>query len=410
MELPSPGTLLERLRALPAAGALLARLGESPPVFLVGGSVRDLLLGGTPSELDLVVEGDAAEVAKRLGGETVVHDRFGTSTVRLAGFRYDLARARRETYLSPGALPEVEPASLQDDLSRRDFTVNAMAMALAGPEAGLLRTVAQALEDLRARQLRVLHDESFTDDPTRLLRLARYRARLRLAIEPHTLELARAAVDGNALATVSGTRVGAELRLLAREPDPVAALMSLRELGLDPAVHPRFGLDDPDLARRALALLPADGRPDVLVLALASREIPPQELAGALDRLSFAATEREVIVTTALAAEDLAGSLAGAKAPSEVAVAVGDSPSELVALAGALGPTEAASQWLEHLRHVRLEIDGGDLIAAGVPEGPAVGNGLRAALYAKLDGRLRGREAELEKALDAVRERPPGGG
>lgn len=398
------------MRAVPAAAALLERLGGRTDVFLVGGSVRDLLLGIAPVELDLVVEEDAAALARWLGGSIVVHDRFGTSTVRLNGFSYDLARARRESYPRPGALPEVEPASLQDDLSRRDFTVNAMAVALAGPEAGVLRTVARALEDLRERRLRVLHDESFRDDPTRLLRLARYRARLGFAVEPHTLELARAATDAKALDTVSGTRLGAELRLLAQEPDPVAALMSVRELALDAAIHPRFGLDHPELARRALALLPADGRPEILVLALASREIPAQELAGTLDRLSFAAIDREAIMTTALNADELASDLETATTPSEIAAAVGPGPPELVALAGALGPAETAAQWLDRCRYVGLEIDGHDLIAAGVPEGPAVGLGLRAALYAKLDGRLSGREAELAEALNAARRCPPSGG
>ncbi len=186
VELPSPATLLERLHALPAAGPLLAGLADRPPVFLVGGSVRDLLLGMTPSELDLVAEGDTAEVAERIGGKIVVHDRFGTSTVWRDGFRYDLARARRESYPRPGALPEVEPAPLREDLRRRDFTVNAIALGLAGPDAGTLQAVARALEDLQAGRLRVLHEDSFAEDPTRLLRLARYRGRLGFAVEPHT--------------------------------------------------------------------------------------------------------------------------------------------------------------------------------------------------------------------------------
>ncbi len=409
VELPSPETLFERLQELPAAEPL-ARLGDSPPVFLVGGSVRDLLLGRAPSELDLVVEGDAAEVAGRIGGKLIVHDRFGTSTVWLDGVRYDLARARRETYPRPGALPEVEPASLEEDLHRRDFTVNAIALGVSGPETGVLQAVAGALEDLRARQLRVLHEESFVEDPTRLLRLARYRGRLGFAIEPHTYELARAAAGAAALDTVSGARLGAELRLLASERDPVSVLESFGELGLEAAIHPWFGLRDFGLARRALDLLPVDGRPALLVLALASREIPAHELRQALDRLAFTASERETIVTTAREADALASALADAGAPSEIASAVGPAPAELVAVAGALGPAEAASEWLEHGRHVRLEIDGSDLVAAGVPEGPAVGDGLRAALYAKLDGRVSDREAELAEALRAARRRPSAAG
>ncbi len=400
MQIPQPAELLERLAALPAARPLLERLKDDPPVYLVGGAVRDLLLGRQPRELDLLVETDAADVAERIGGSVLVHERFGTSSVRLDGHTYDIARARRETYAHPGALPDVTPAPLAEDLTRRDFTVNAMAFALSDPDAGELRTISGAVEDLGARLLRVLHDRSFIDDPTRLLRLVRYHSRLGFAIEPHTAELARSAVDSRALGTVSGPRVGAELRLLAREPDPVRAFSALGELGLDQAIQPRFGLADPELARRALELLPADGRRDLLVLAAASRQVPGDELRELLTRLGFEAGERDRIIAAATGADALADSLAQATSPSEIADAVAGASPQLVALAGADEDARgAAADWLGRLRHVRLAIDGGDLLAAGVPEGPAVGRGLRAALAAKLDGRARGREAELAEAL-----------
>jgi tRNA nucleotidyltransferase (CCA-adding enzyme) len=400
--LPEPAELLDRVRALPAARSLLPRLGDAAGVYLVGGAVRDLLLGGSPFDLDLVVEGDAAALAAGLGGEQAVHDRFGTSTVRLDGFAYDLARARRETYARPGALPDVEPAPLDEDLLRRDFTVNALAIALAGDRAGELRAAPHALEDLAGRRLRILHERSFLDDPTRLLRLARYANRLGFEIEPHTRALAVAAVESGALHTVSGPRIGAELRLLARERDPVSALLALRELGLDAAIQPGFGLRDEALARRALALLPADGRPGRLALAVASLGVPATELAARLDSLAFEADDRDAIVATASHADELAHALASAETPSSIAVAAAGAPAELVALAGALGPQRPARAWLGDLRHVRLTIDGRDLLAAGVPEGPAIGRGLRAALAAKLDQRASGREQELAEALNAA--------
>lgn len=401
-----PAELLERVGALPAARPLLARLGDGAGVHLVGGAVRDLLLGGTPFDLDLVVEGDASAFAASLGGALKVHDRFGTSTVVVDGFAYDIVRSRRETYARPGALPDVEPAPLDEDLRRRDFTVNAMAIALGSERPGELEAVPQALEDLDARRLRVLHNASFIDDPTRLYRLARYASRLGFEIEPHTHALATAAIEDGAVDTVSGSRLGAELRLLARERDPVRALTGLRGLGLDRALHPGFRLDNEAVARRALSLLPADARPDRLLLALASRGVPGPELPVLLDRLAFDAGDREAIVAAATRGEELAGALAGATTPSEIAAAAAGAPAELVALAGALGPERPAREWLDRLRHVRLSIDGRDLLAAGVPEGPAIGHGLRAALAAKLDGRASEREQELAEALRAARDAP----
>ena len=372
-------------------------------MHLVGGAVRDLLMGGAPTDLDLVVEGDAAGLAARLGGPLRLHDRFGTSTVTLNGFTYDIARARRETYARPGALPDVEPAALAEDLLRRDFTVNAVAIALSGSAAGELTAAPGAMQDLDDRVLRVLHDRSFIDDPTRLLRMVRYASRLAFSVEPGTRELARAAVHDRALRTVSGSRVGAELRLLAREPDPVAALLALRDYELDAAIDPEFGLDDPALARGALALLPDDGSADRLVLALAARRIPRPRLAGLLDGLAFEAGDRDAILQAATRAPALAGALRAATRPSEIAAAAAGAPAELVAIAGALGAAAPARDWLGRLRHVRLEIDGRELLAAGVPEGPAVGTGLRAALAAKLDGRAEGHEQQLAEAVRAAR-------
>jgi tRNA nucleotidyltransferase (CCA-adding enzyme) len=403
VEIPPPSELLDRVRALPAGAPLLERLPAEPPVYLVGGAVRDLLLKRQPLELDLVVEGDPERVTALLGGTRRVHDRFKTSSVMHDGFRYDLAQARTETYPRPGALPEVKPAGLAEDLGRRDFTVNAMALALVGERMGELTLVPNALEDLEAGLLRVLHDRSFIDDPTRLLRMARYSARLGFSVEPQTAELAREAVDAGALATVSGARVGAELRLLACEPDPVAAIGKLGELGLDTAIDPDFGLQDPALANRALALLPDDGRPDRLVLAVATARMPVPRLMALLSALAFKAVDRDIIFNAATRVDAVAAELARATRPSEIAAAADGASPELIALAGALGPASQAWDWLTQLREVQLQIDGSDLLAAGVTSGPAIGRGLRAARAAKLDGRAPDQDSELAEALRAAR-------
>ncbi len=174
---------------------------------------------------------------------------------------------------------------------------------------------------------------------------------------------------------------------------------SLAELGVDTG----FGTIEPGLARRAFELLPPDGDRPATALALAGSSTDSAELSELLDTLAFEAAERARIAAAATRAPALAEQLERARTPSEIAEAVGGAGPEEVAVAGALGPGQAARDWLETLRHVHLEIDGTDLLAAGVPEGPAVGRGLRAALAAKLDGRADGREGELAEALRAAR-------
>ena len=180
MERLSDPELLAAVRRSPSAKPLLARLedGAVATVYLVGGAVRDLLLGDAPTELDLCVDGDPVVLADALGPRRRSHDRFGTCTVELDGARFDIARTRREVYAYPGALPDVAPAPIEQDLGRRDFTINAIALALNGEHAGTRLAVDGAESDLRDGILRVLHPGSFRDDPTRLLRLARYAARL----------------------------------------------------------------------------------------------------------------------------------------------------------------------------------------------------------------------------------------
>jgi tRNA nucleotidyltransferase (CCA-adding enzyme) len=386
--------LLDRLRALPDGAALPAE----PGVHLVGGAVRDLLLGREPLDLDLVVEGPIDAVARRLGGAVrIEHDRFGTAELDVDGRRFDLVQARAESYARPGALPDVRPGTLADDLRRRDFTVHALALELA---SGELTAVDHGLEDVETRRLRVLHDASFRDDATRLLRLARYGVRLGFEVEAHTAQLARAAVEDGMVATVSGQRMGAELRLALREPDPLATLDRVGALGVDRAIHPELGLDRA-LAERALALLGEEGHPDRVVLAAFAHG---DELPGLLTRLGFTTREARPAIALATELPGVARELAGVERPSDIAALLGGRSVEEVALVGALGPEAQVRRWLDELRHVRLEIDGADLLAAGIPEGPALGYGLLRALAAKLEGQARTREEELAAAVLAARE------
>jgi tRNA nucleotidyltransferase (CCA-adding enzyme) len=422
--------VLEALGELPGGREVLALARHRPDVELVGGAVRDILQGRTPRELDVVVADDAAgfarELARELGTlagdngrerhETTFHERFRTALVSWPAGQVDVATHRVETYAAPGALPDVRAGTPEQDLLRRDFTVNAIAVALSGARRGELRAAPQALDDLAAKRLRVLHDDSFREDPTRLLRLARYEARLGFAPDEHTASLARSAVADGALATVSPARIGAELRLTLAEPDAVAALAAMQRLGALSALHEAIELDVP-LANAALAALPATDEAWHEVLLLASLLLPGRAYDAAdyetrlrvlLDGYEFPAAERERIVHSAVMAPRLAERLKRADSPSQIYQVAHDAPLEALALAAALADADAnpaaadaARRWLEQLRHVELQINGDDLLAAGVAVGPEVGSRLRQALMRKLDGRLdAGREAELSAALE----------
>ena len=416
---------IERLATLPGGPELLLQARRRGDIALVGGAVRDLLLGHWPRELDVTVERDAAGLAETLAGaispseraygrtvRPVLHDRFGTASVSWTYGRIDIAELRSESYPAPGALPDVRPGSVEEDLARRDFTVNAISLPLGGEGVGLL-SVAGALDDLAAGTLRVLHAGSFRDDPTRILRLARYSARLRFAIEPETRHLAVAALDDGALSTVSGGRVGAELLLALGEADGRAALRMLDELGVLAALRLPSPFDD-ELAAAAEKLLPQDGSREVLLMAAALRPAGGDGAGTAslalLEQLEVAAEIRDPALACATGADGLAEQLAGALAdldsPAAAFAILDERGVEAAALAGAVAAREngraaaAVKDWLAGARHVTLEIDGNDLIAAGVPEGPEIGARLRVALQRKREGTATGREQELRAALE----------
>ena len=363
-----PDRLAERLLALPGFGAVRAAAERSgADAYLVGGAVRDALLGEPVTNLDVVVDGEQAPLIAALGADALIHDRFETAVVSLPVGAVDVARARAETYPHPGALPEVRPAGVTEDLGRRDFTVNALAVPVADPAT--LLDLHGGVDDLRAGLLRVMHERSFVDDPTRALRAARYGARLALELEPRTRELLLEAD----LATVSRDRVAADLARLAAEPQPRLGFELLDSWGL-------------------VRLAPGSGAMIDAVVDLL--EHPPWAGTIARPQAVLAAVRGPSPVVERLARET-------PDSPSAaVAAARGRSGTEL-ALARALG-AGWLDEYIESWRDVRLVISGDDLLAAGVPEGPGVGRGLAAALRAKLDGDASGRDAELRVALKAA--------
>jgi tRNA nucleotidyltransferase (CCA-adding enzyme) len=408
MSMPA-SQLRERVRRLPGMDRLLPALEGLPPAYLVGGAVRDLLRGADPVDLDIAVEGDARSaaraVADRLGSGAREYERFGTATVESPAGTYNFAGTRQEGYDAPGALPRVEPASLDDDLRRRDFSINAMAVGLSGDDLGHLYDPCGGVPDLEAGAVRVLHDRSFLDDPTRLLRAVRYATRLGFDLERETERLAREAVAAEAVATVSGARIRDELMDLLRETDVPAGIELLRDLELHTALHPELDPDPELVASTALGAAAIGADRGVAALA-AFVESAPEELDLWLADLHLQAEERDAASRAARVGPRIAMTLREREhAPSELRALLANEPLEALALALALrAPSEAILHWVTDLRRVGLEISGADLLAAGVPEGPALGRALDETLNRKLDGLVSGREAELETALMVARE------
>jgi tRNA nucleotidyltransferase (CCA-adding enzyme) len=400
--------LAEPIRALPGADRLLPALDGLAPAWLVGGAVRDLMLGAASVDLDVAIEGDARavarELARRLGGEAREHERFGTATVRADDLAVDLASTRKETYSQPGALPDVEPAPLDDDLARRDFTVNAMAAALP---SGELRDPHGGRADLESGVIRVLHPGSFTDDPTRLLRAVRYESRLGFRMDPETERLAREAIAGDALATVSGARIRDELLDLLEEGAVAASVGRMADLGLDRALSPLLGDARPEDVAAAADAAEARGGARRFAALAAMIAPDPEDLAGWIDDLNLRAEDRDAVLHAARKGPQLVRSLEPALPDSAVHGFLHCELPETLGVAVALGARqEPIDRYLERLSEVRLEITGDDLRAAGIPEGPAIGRALRETLKRKLDGEVGGREAELDLALAIARAQP----
>jgi tRNA nucleotidyltransferase (CCA-adding enzyme) len=381
-----------RRALLGQVGMMAAQLGL--PLYLVGGFVRDALLGLEPNDFDLVVEGPAprlaAALARDLGGDVITHPAFGTATWQTPeGWAVDFATARTETYARPAALPEVQPADLAADLHRRDITINAMALRV-GP-GGELCDPYHGLADLAAGLVRVLHARSFQDDPTRLFRVVRYEQRLGFRVAADTLALISGA--WGALEALSADRLRHEFELIFREARASAILGRLAALDILPRAHPalRWG-EFQAVAASEIPGLPLEAwdlagplEPEALFLTLLLAEAAPAEVDAALARLNV----NRPIAEAVQAATRLPPP-GQAMRPSQVAARL-EGWSEL-ALAAAYVCQAAwrapLHDYLVRGRRVRPVTTGADLIALGLTPGPQFREILRAVRAARLDGRV----------------------
>ena len=399
---------------------------EGVGLYLVGGVVRDLLLKRRNLDLDLTVEGDgisfARLVADRYDAGLALFERFATARLVLPnGLKVDIASTRRESYADPAALPDVETASLDEDLFRRDFTINAMAIELNSANWAQVRDPYGGQRDLKARTLRVLHDHSFVDDPTRIFRAVRFAGRFGFRIEPHTGRLLARAAKTNLVARLSGPRLANEIFALMKEDRPEAALVSLRRYRLLRFLHPR--LSPGNRTERLLAVLPqatgwwkrhcpgaAVDRPLLCVMAMLA-QASSSTISGIIERLQLSTVQARALEWAGEKTSRIAETLSGDAPlrPSQIYRMLSLLPGEAVVFVLAKGLlisrtagrgrlTRRLARFLTRDRLVTTTINGETLKRFGLRPGPHFREILERVLEERLDGRITAAAEERELA------------
>ncbi|MGB5925146.1 MAG: hypothetical protein WBH01_03530 [Dehalococcoidia bacterium] len=381
-----------------------AKQGQS--LYLVGGVVRDLLLGYPSFDLDLVVEGDAVKLAQQAAeasqANLLAHHRFGTAKLRYENFTLDLATARKETYARPGALPVVTPGTLKDDLIRRDFSINAMAISLAANDYGELVDPYQGKNDLEHRLIRILHPKSFSDDATRILRGVCYEQRLGFELEAPTVHLLKR--DIPMLDTISGDRIRHELEHIFEENQPELVINRLGDLGVLARINPSLKGDgwiaekfDKARTLKRLAQLPS------LYFCLLVYSFGERDFEQLLARLNIPARLSRAMRDTLRLKTKLSLLDKPSLKPSEIYYLLREyEPLAIQANAIASDSSMAHRHlqlFLTKLRYVRTSLDGEELKKLGISPGPQMGEALQALHKAKLDGEVRTKADEKRLAL-----------
>ena len=382
-------------------------------VYLVGGTVRDILLGEPNFDVDVAVEGDAIELARSLAdaldGRVRAHRKFGTAVVLYReDERVDVVTARTEFYDAPAALPSVEHATIREDLFRRDFTINAMAVSLKGEDFGRLVDPFGGRRDLEAKTIRILHNLSFIDDPTRIFRAIRYESRYGFRMDDHTQRLARGTIEMGLVGDLSSARLRDELVALLEEGDAGASILRLAELGAGAAIHPHLAADDEavELLGRMRRLNEHYGTAVPswrLAFAVLARHMPPDEVYAWLRRLKVQRRDLERVAAAVTVGPRILERLRGGSAePADVVAAADPYAPDAPLFAMALEERPELDDYFRRLRNVQLEVSGSDLAELGLGESPEVGEILAELRRRKLNGQLDGRESELAAARELI--------
>ena len=394
---------------LHAVGRAAEEIGVKP--YLVGGSVRDIIVGApTSPDLDITLVGATSEtfddIARSVSGEITKRSQFNTVALRVGGHDFDLIMARAENYPAPGSLPVVRPGTLEEDLARRDFSVNAMAVSLSEDTWGELHDPQGGLDDLRDRMLRILHPDSFRDDATRILRAARYASRLSLSLTAETRHALAESVGY--IEYISPARVRDELERVFLEPDATSALSLLSEWQALPEISPALEYDAGAWSLYSERTKGLSRRGRIAVgYAILGAGMSVTGSASLAARLMPGARARRALLDSAELADRIEeGEFEGAT-NSAVAEAL-DALSELgvigCAIARAGSPVGGRlEEYLRVHRPLRTILTGDDIIALGVPRGPEVGRIQRRLRAARQDGLITSREEEEALVLDCLK-------
>ena len=382
------------------AGEMAQSQGQS--LYLVGGVVRDLLLGQTNLDLDLVLEGNAIDLARKLAeinpGKITIHPRFGTAKLRWNKWSIDLATARSETYVKPGALPTVEPGLIDSDLFRRDFTINTMAIYLNPSHYGELIDRHGGIDDLEHRLIRILHEKSFIDDATRIWRGLRYEQRLDFQLEPNTLKSLKR--DIPMLDTISGDRIRHELELILTEKYPEKVLRRAEELKVLPKLHPALKgngwLEEKFEQARQLSL--PDLPPIGLYLALLVYRLTTEENEQLISHLRLPKSLTQTLRDTNNLKTRLESLTDPELSRSSIYRLLHDYSLPAIMANSLAGDPPVARRhmqlFLNKLRYVKLDLTGDDLKRMGVAPGPNIKEVLELALEARLDRKITTKQGE----------------
>jgi tRNA nucleotidyltransferase (CCA-adding enzyme) len=377
-------------------------------LYLVGGVVRDLLLERLNTDLDMVVEGDGIKLAEEIGAlihaKITTHTRFGTATIKWEKRSADFATARTEIYPRPGALPKVKFSTIKDDLSRRDFTINAMAVAISPTRFGELIDPFDGRTDLEKNRVCVLHDQSFTDDATRIWRAIRYEQRLDFRIEPVTTLLIKRDLD--MLKTVSGDRIRHELELVLKEEEPEKALRRADELGVLEMLNPHLKADAwlADRFAAAREYHKMDIPSPYVYMSLLCYRLKEAEAEKLISYLRLPKAAAGAIRDTMAIKENIKELSLDGQSPSIIyKILRGYSPASFeanVIVSGSAPAAENIELYERVLKHVHPALTGDDLKKLGIPRGPKIKETLQKLLEAKLDGLAETKEDEEKRVKE----------